>query len=50
MRICGVELKGSEAILAGPTLQNVHSPDERLEVATVQKVYDLIVAALGQIK
>jgi di/tripeptidase len=38
------------AIDPGPTVQNVLSPDERLEVATVKKVYDQIVATLAQIK
>jgi dipeptidase D len=26
----------------GPTLRGVHSPDEKLEIATVQKCWDLI--------
>ncbi len=37
-------------ISVGPTVQNPHSPDERLEVASVQKVYDLVAATLVQIK
>ena len=41
---------GIDMISIGPTVQNVHSPDERLEVAGVQKVYDLIAATLRQIK
>ncbi len=48
--VVGVKYPGMDMISIGPTIQNVHSPDERLEVATVKKVYDLIVATLGEIK
>jgi len=48
--VAGVKYPGMDMISIGPTIQNVHSPDERLEVATVKKVYDLIAAILGQIK
>ncbi|MDD2736526.1 MAG: aminoacyl-histidine dipeptidase [Desulfuromonadaceae bacterium] len=48
--VVGVKYSGMDMISIGPTIQNVHSPDERLEVATVKKAYDLIVATLAQIK
>ncbi len=48
--VAGVKYPGMDMISIGPTIQNVHSPDERLEVASVRKVYDLLVATLGQIK
>ncbi len=36
-------------ISVGPTIEHVHSPDERLEIASVGKVYDLLVATLQRI-
>lgn len=39
-----------DMISVGPTTQNVHTPDERLEVASVPKVYDLLVATLRQVE
>ena len=30
----------------GPTLRGVHSPDERLEIASVQKFWDLLCAVV----
>jgi dipeptidase D len=48
--VAGVKYPGMDMISIGPTIQNVHSPDERLEMSTVKKVYDLIVATLAQIK
>lgn len=47
--VAGVKYPGMDMISVGPTIQNVHSPDERLEVASVRKIYDLLVATLGQI-
>jgi dipeptidase D len=38
-----------DLISIGPTLADVHSPTERLQVSTVPKVIDLLVAVLGQI-
>ncbi len=37
-----------DMVSVGPTLRDVHSPDERLEVASVAKVYSLLVATLAQ--
>ena len=47
--VAGVKYPGLDMISVGPTIQNVHSPDERLEVASVLRVYDLLVATLRQI-
>ena len=44
--VAGVKYPGLDMISIGPTIIDVHSPDERMEVATVQKVYDLLVATL----
>jgi len=38
-----------DLISIGPTLVDVHSPTERLQVSTVPKVVDLLVGVLGQI-
>lgn len=39
-----------EMVSFGPTLRGVHSPDERLEIATVQKFWDLLVEVLRTIE
>lgn len=38
-----------DAISIGPTLQAVHTPDERLEIATVKKLYDFLLETLQRI-
>jgi dipeptidase D len=38
-----------DMISVGPTIEGAHSPDERLEISTVGKVYDLLVATLQRI-
>ena len=35
-----------EMVSFGPTLRGVHSPDERLEIATVPKFWDLLLEVL----
>jgi dipeptidase D len=47
--VVGVKYPQMDMISIGPTLIDVHSPDERLEVASVRKVYDLLVETLKQI-
>ena len=39
-----------EMVSFGPTLRGVHSPDERLEIATVRKFWDLLVDVLLHIE
>ena len=49
---CGLFLKsypGLDMISVGPTLRGVHSPSERLELATVPMVFDHLVAILENI-
>ena len=48
--VAGIKYPGIDMISIGPTVQNVHSPDERLEIAGVPKVYNLIAATLGKMK
>ncbi len=40
---------GMDAISIGPTLQNVHSPDEALEIASVKKTMDFLLAVLPRV-
>lgn len=49
---CGTVISkypGMEAISIGPTLRDVHSVSERLEIATVQAVADLLAETLNRI-
>ena len=39
-----------EMVSFGPTLRGVHSPDERLEISTVRKFWDLLVDVLAHIE
>lgn len=50
---CGLFLQkypNLEMVSFGPTLRGVHSPDERLEIATVDKFWRLLVSVLENIK
>ena len=38
-----------EMVSFGPTLRGVHSPDERLEISTVDKFWNLLVELLKRI-
>ena len=40
---------GLDMISIGPTVVKVHTPDERLEIASVQKLYDLLLATLRRV-
>ena len=44
--IIGSKNEGMEMILFGPTIKNPHTPDERLEIPTVQMVWDFTVELL----
>jgi dipeptidase D len=44
--VIGEKYPTMDMISVGPTLQHVHSPDERLNVSTVSKVYDLLTETL----
>jgi dipeptidase D len=49
---CGViqaAYPGMDAISIGPTLQDVHTPGEKLEIATVKKLADLLTETLVRI-
>jgi putative hemolysin/phosphoserine phosphatase len=40
---------GMDAISIGPTLQNVHSPDERIQIASVKKLNDFLIETLKRV-
>ena len=44
--IIGSKYDGMEMISFGPTIEHPHSPDERVNIATVQKFYRYVLAAL----
>ena len=44
--IIGSKYDGMEMISFGPTIEHPHSPDERVNIATVQKFYHFVLAAL----
>ena len=44
--IIGAKYDGMEMISFGPTIEHPHSPDERVNIATVQKFYRYVLAAL----
>ncbi len=44
--IIGSKYEGMEMISFGPTIEHPHSPDERVNIATVQKFYHFVQAAL----
>ena len=48
--VAGVKYPGLDMISIGPTIVDVHSPDERMEIATVQKVYDLLTATVAALQ
>lgn len=47
--IIGDLYAGMDMISFGPTIQNPHSPDERILIPTVEKVWALLVALLGDL-
>ena len=47
--VIGATYPGMDMISIGPTLLSVHTTDERLEVASVPKVYQLLLATLARI-
>lgn len=47
--IIGEKFPGMDMISFGPTILGAHSPDERVEIKSVEKFWDLLVAVLGKI-
>lgn len=49
---CGLlaeKLPGLDAVSAGPDLQDIHSPRERMSVSSVQRTWDYLLAVLAQL-
>ena len=44
--IIGEKYPGMDMVSFGPTMTGVHSPDEKLEIASVPKFYDYVVGIL----
>jgi len=47
--ILGSKNKGLDMISFGPTIQGAHSPDEKVNIETVQKFYDLLKGILKRV-
>lgn len=47
--ILGAVYTNWDMISFGPTIQNPHSPDERVEIASVQKFWDYLIATLKNV-
>ena len=47
--IIGSKHEGMDMVSFGPTIKNPHTPDERLEIATVGKVWDFCVELLKEL-
>jgi dipeptidase D len=47
--IIGAKYEGMDMISFGPTIKNPHSPDEKIEVETIGKVWDFLAALLKAI-
>jgi dipeptidase D len=47
--IIGAKYPGMDTVSMGPTLEGVHSPDEKLYIDTVEKVWDYLLAILKKV-
>jgi dipeptidase D len=48
--VIGEKYPGMDMLSIGPTIENPHSPDERMHVSTVPKFWEFLVALLADIK
>jgi dipeptidase D len=48
--IIGEKYPGMDMVSFGPTMKEVHSPNERLYIDTVQKFWDFLLAILRNVK
>lgn len=48
--VIGSKYEGMDMISFGPTIKNPHSPDERLYIPSVRKIWDFMVALLASFK
>ena len=47
--LLGQKLPGADMVSIGPDIENVHTPDERMNVASVQRTWDYLLAVLKAI-
>lgn len=50
---CGIlseKLGGADMVSFGPDLENVHTPDERMSVASVKRCWEYLIRVLGRLK
>jgi len=47
--IIGDKFPGMDMISFGPTILGAHSPDERMQISTVKKFWDFLVAMLERL-
>lgn len=47
--IIGAELGGADMVSIGPDIENPHSPDERIHIASVDRFYQLLLKGLASI-
>ena len=45
--IIGARYDGMDMISFGPTIKNPHSPEERIEIETIGRVWDFMAALLA---
>jgi dipeptidase D len=48
--IIGAKYDGMDMISFGPTIKNPHSPDEKIEIESIGKVWDFMVALFESYK
>ncbi|MDP1675241.1 MAG: aminoacyl-histidine dipeptidase [Bacteroidota bacterium] len=48
--IIGEKYPGMDMVSFGPTMEGVHSPDERIHIDTVEKFYNFVLAILRSVK
>lgn len=48
--IIGQKIPGMDMISIGPTMQNAHSPDERVHIGSIGKLWDFMVTLLKELK
>ena len=44
--LLGQKLPGADMVSIGPDLENVHTPDERMNVASVERTWEYLLAVL----
>lgn len=48
--IIGAKIPGMDMVSMGPTLEGVHSPDEKIHIDTVERFWDYLLAVLKNVK